>query len=178
MEIRLFCRLHMLRSRYPFLTPHAFRAQLPTAVFSWEQFMTRELSLFGRLTCAAAAIALLTASLAAPAAAMPLTSTGFGPLDRDISRVQQQKPPQGKPPGPGGKPNWHGSPNGQHGGQWHGGQWHGGGGGGGPGWVVPGLAFGFLGAAAAAAAYGAPPQPGMCWYYDDPMHSSGHWDYC
>jgi hypothetical protein len=40
------------------------------------------------------------------------------------------------------------------------------------------VGFGILGAAAAAAAYGSPPQPGMCWYCDDPSQTTGHWDYC
>ncbi|HLH48577.1 MAG TPA: hypothetical protein VKV96_04485 [Roseiarcus sp.] len=129
--------------------------------------MRREVSLF-RFAGAAAALALLTTSLAGPALAAPSPTPGFGSLDRDLSQAQWQKPGQGKPgwkPGPGHGPS---------GGHWH----HGGGGHWRNGVWVPALAFGVLGAAAAAAAFGAPPQPGMCWYYDDPFQTTGHWDYC
>jgi hypothetical protein len=77
----------------------------------------------------------------------------------------------GHGPSPGGQLR-HG---GGGGGQWrHGsaGFWRNGG------WIAPGLAFGFLSAAAAVTAYGAPPELGMCWYFDDPYRQSGHRDYC
>jgi hypothetical protein len=141
--------------------------------------MTREVSLSGRCVGAATAVALLTASLAAPAAAMPLTNAGIGALDASVVQVQwPNKPGFGGKPGP-AKPGWKPGPGpGPHpggpgghwahhgGGHWHNGVW------------VPALAFGVLGAAAAAAMFGAPPQPGMCWYYDDPSQTTGHWDYC
>ncbi|MGY4404012.1 hypothetical protein [Bradyrhizobium sp. USDA 3315] len=55
-----------------------------------------------------------------------------------------------------------------------------------PGWygwpiggaVAAGAAIGFVGAAAAATWAGAPPAPGMCWYYTDPSKTQGFWDYC
>lgn len=134
--------------------------------------MRREASLF-RFAGAATGLAFLTTCLAAPALATPAPTAGFGPLDRDLSLAQWQKPGPGKP---GGKPGWKPGPGpGPGGGHWH----HGGGGGHWRNGVwVPALAFGVLGAAAAAAAFGAPPQPGMCWYYDDPFRTTGHWDYC
>jgi hypothetical protein len=54
-----------------------------------------------------------------------------------------------------------------------------------PGWyhwprggaMAAGAAIGFL-AAASAAAYGPPPESGMCWYYTNPSHTRGFWDYC
>ena len=137
----------------------------------------QEISLFRRFAGAAAAVALFSTSLVGPASALPLTGVGFGGLDQTILPVQWQ---QHNKPAPGGKPGWkpgpgHGAPG--HGGNWaqggHGpGHWHNGV------WVPVAVGFGILGAAAAAAAYGAPPQPGMCWYYDDPFQTTGHWDYC
>jgi hypothetical protein len=136
--------------------------------------MTGKFSL-GRLAATSAAVAALIATLASPASAAPFAS-GIG-TSSDIVSAQFK-------PGGGGHPHVGGRP---------GARPVGGGhmrvGGGGPGWrrhgggwgaagVGAAIGFGILGAAAAAAAYGAPPQPGMCWYYDDPMHSSGHWDYC
>lgn len=133
--------------------------------------MKTGISPIGRFCGAMAAAALVVASLATPTTAMPLTGAGYGSFDQNIVSAQwQPKPGQGKPgvkPGPGGPGhagNW-----GHHGG---GGHWHNGV------WVPLAIGFGVLGAAAAASAYGAPPQPGMCWYYDDPFHTTGHWDYC
>ena len=143
--------------------------------------MTLEVSLVGRFAGAVAAVALFSASLGGPASAAPLAGIGLGALDDGVQQVQwQNKPgagghPGGHPgmkPGPGGP--GHGGPPG-HGGNWAhggGGHWRNGV------WVPFAVGFGLLGAAAAAAAYGAPPQPGMCWYYDDPFHTTGHWDYC
>jgi hypothetical protein len=103
----------------------------------------------------------------APAFALPNTGAqalGFG--QRDVVMAQLVPPnKQHIHPGPGGHPGWHGGGGG--GGHWQGGQW-----------LVPGLALGFLGAAAAAATYGEPPEPGMCWYYSDPYRRAGFWDYC
>ncbi|WP_429020872.1 hypothetical protein [Bradyrhizobium sp. I1.14.4] len=55
-----------------------------------------------------------------------------------------------------------------------------------PGWygwprggaIAAGAAIGFVSAATAAAWAGAPPAPGMCWYYTDPSRTQGFWDYC
>jgi hypothetical protein len=55
-----------------------------------------------------------------------------------------------------------------------------------PGWyrwpvggaIAAGAAIGFVSAAAAASWAGAPPAPGMCWYYTDPSRTQGFWDYC
>ena len=55
-----------------------------------------------------------------------------------------------------------------------------------PGWyrwapggaIAAGAAIGFATAASAAAWAGAPPQPGLCWYYTDPSRSQGFWDAC
>jgi len=55
-----------------------------------------------------------------------------------------------------------------------------------PGWyrwpaggaIAAGAAIGFVTAATAAAWAGAPPSPGMCWYYTDPSRTQGFWDYC
>lgn len=55
-----------------------------------------------------------------------------------------------------------------------------------PGWyrwgpggaIAAGAAIGFVGAATAAAWAGAPPQPGLCWYYTDPSRTQGFWDAC
>lgn len=55
-----------------------------------------------------------------------------------------------------------------------------------PGWyrwpvggaIAAGAAIGFVTAASAAAWAGAPPAPGMCWYYTDPSRTQGFWDYC
>jgi hypothetical protein len=55
-----------------------------------------------------------------------------------------------------------------------------------PGWyrwpvggaLAAGAAIGFVAAASAAAWAGAPPAPGMCWYYTDPSRTQGFWDYC
>jgi hypothetical protein len=83
-----------------------------------------------------------------------------------------------------------------HGGVYRGGVYHGGGvyRGGGyryggwarPGWyhwgpggaIAAGAAVGVLAAGAAAAYAGAPPAPGLCWYYTDPSYRSGFWDAC
>jgi hypothetical protein len=132
----------------------------------------------GRLAATSTAVMALIAALASPVSAMPFASNGIG-ASSDIVTVQLKH--GGGHPG-GGHPGG-GHPGGGHmhmggGGHWGGGGgWHHGGGWGAAG-VGAAIGFGILGAAAAAAAYGAPPQPGMCWYYDNPMHSSGHWDYC
>jgi hypothetical protein len=55
-----------------------------------------------------------------------------------------------------------------------------------PGWyrwprggaIAAGAAIGVVTAATAAAWAGAPPAPGMCWYYTDPSRTQGFWDYC
>jgi len=55
-----------------------------------------------------------------------------------------------------------------------------------PGWyrwapggaIAAGAAIGFVTAATAAAWAGAPPQPGLCWYYTDPTRRQGFWDAC
>lgn len=55
-----------------------------------------------------------------------------------------------------------------------------------PGWygwpvggaIAAGAAIGVVTAASAAAWAGAPPAPGMCWYYTDPSKTQGFWDYC
>lgn len=55
-----------------------------------------------------------------------------------------------------------------------------------PGWygwpvggaIAAGAAIGVVSAAAATAWAGAPPAPGMCWYYTDPSKTQGFWDYC
>ncbi len=55
-----------------------------------------------------------------------------------------------------------------------------------PGWyrwgpggaIAAGAAIGVIGAAAAAAYAGAPPAPGLCWYYTDPSYRQGFWDAC
>ena len=55
-----------------------------------------------------------------------------------------------------------------------------------PGWyrwpvggaIAAGAAVGFVTAAAASAYAGAPPAPGMCWYYTDASRTQGFWDYC
>jgi hypothetical protein len=137
--------------------------------------MTAKFSL-GRLAAASTAVVALIAALASPVSAMPFAS-GMG-ASSDIVSVQFK-------PGAGGHPHVGGHPGGGHpvgGGHMRmgggGPGWHRHGGGWGAAGVGAAIGFGILGAAAAAAAYGAPPQPGMCWYYDDPMHSSGHWDYC
>lgn len=44
--------------------------------------------------------------------------------------------------------------------------------------IAAGVAIGVLGAAAAAAYAGAPPQPGLCWYYTDELRRNGFWDVC
>ena len=53
-----------------------------------------------------------------------------------------------------------------------------------PGWyrwapggaIAAGAAIGFVTAATAYAWAGAPPQPGLCWYYTDPTQREGFWD--
>ena len=55
-----------------------------------------------------------------------------------------------------------------------------------PGWyrwpaggaIAAGAALGFVTAATAAAWAGAPPQPGLCWYYTDQSRTQGFWDAC
>ena len=55
-----------------------------------------------------------------------------------------------------------------------------------PGWygwprggaIAAGAAIGVVAAATAVAWAGAPPAPGMCWYYTDPSRTQGFWDYC
>ncbi len=55
-----------------------------------------------------------------------------------------------------------------------------------PGWyhwgpggaIAAGAAVGVLAAGAAAAYAGAPPAPGLCWYYTDPSYRQGFWDAC
>jgi hypothetical protein len=44
--------------------------------------------------------------------------------------------------------------------------------------IAAGAAIGFVSAASAAAWAGAPPQPGLCWYYTDPSQRNGFWDNC
>ena len=44
--------------------------------------------------------------------------------------------------------------------------------------VAAGAAIGFVTAATASAWAGAPPQPGLCWYYTDPSRQQGFWDQC
>jgi hypothetical protein len=141
--------------------------------------MSAQLSFPSRLVGLATAAALLAASLAAPVSAMPLASGGFG-AQSDVLSVQLQKPPVGgkpgvKPgvgvkPGPGGG-HLGGGPGNPHvgggGGSWRNGAW-----------VPFAIGLGVLGAAAAASTSGAPPRPGMCWYYNDPTRTAGHWDNC
>jgi hypothetical protein len=55
-----------------------------------------------------------------------------------------------------------------------------------PGWyhwgpggaIAAGAAIGVLAAGAAVAYAGAPPAPGLCWYYTDPSYRAGFWDAC
>jgi len=55
-----------------------------------------------------------------------------------------------------------------------------------PGWygwpvggaIAAGAAIGVVSATGATAWAGAPPAPGMCWYYTDPSKTQGFWDYC
>jgi hypothetical protein len=55
-----------------------------------------------------------------------------------------------------------------------------------PGWyhwgpggaIAAGAALGVLAAGAAVAYAGAPPAPGLCWYYTDPSYRAGFWDAC
>ncbi len=55
-----------------------------------------------------------------------------------------------------------------------------------PGWyhwgaggaIAAGAAIGVIGAAGAASWAGAPPAPGLCWYYTDPSQRQGFWDAC
>jgi len=55
-----------------------------------------------------------------------------------------------------------------------------------PGWyrwapggaIAAGAAIGFVTAAVAVSWAGAPPQPGLCWYYTDPSRTLGFWDVC
>jgi hypothetical protein len=55
-----------------------------------------------------------------------------------------------------------------------------------PGWyrwgpggaIAAGAAVGVLAAGAAAVYAGAPPAPGLCWYYTDPSYRNGFWDAC
>ena len=55
-----------------------------------------------------------------------------------------------------------------------------------PGWyrwgpggaIAAGAAIGFVTAATAVSWAGAPPQPGLCWYYTDPSRTQGFWDAC
>jgi len=55
-----------------------------------------------------------------------------------------------------------------------------------PGWyswvpggaVAAGAALGFVTAATAVSWAGAPPEPGLCWYYTDPNRRQGFWDVC
>jgi hypothetical protein len=70
---------------------------------------------------------------------------------------------------------------------YHGGVYRGGyGGWARPGWyrwgpggaVAAGAAIGVLAAGAAVAYAGAPPAPGLCWYYTDPTYRAGFWDAC
>jgi hypothetical protein len=139
----------------------------------------QEVSLISRFAGAGAAIALFSASLTGAASAAPLAGLGLDSFDSGLQQVQMQnKPVHGGKPAPGGpghgKPG-HAVPGGPAHGNWAhggGGHWQNGA------WIPFAVGFGLLGAAAAAAAYGAPPQPGMCWYYDDPFHTTGHWDYC
>jgi hypothetical protein len=45
--------------------------------------------------------------------------------------------------------------------------------------IVGGIALGTLLAGSAYYAYaGAPPAPGLCWYWADPYERQGYWDYC
>ncbi|MEJ2378248.1 MAG: hypothetical protein P8Y71_23645 [Pseudolabrys sp.] len=44
--------------------------------------------------------------------------------------------------------------------------------------VAAGAALGFVSAVAAASWAGASPGPEYCWYYTDPSHKQGFWDYC
>jgi hypothetical protein len=55
-----------------------------------------------------------------------------------------------------------------------------------PGWygwpaggaIAAGAAIGVISAAAAASWAGAPPGPGLCWYYTNPSQQQGFWDAC
>jgi hypothetical protein len=44
--------------------------------------------------------------------------------------------------------------------------------------VVAGIAIGTIIAAAAANAAPEPPGPNLCWYWTNPRHTHGYWDYC
>jgi hypothetical protein len=45
--------------------------------------------------------------------------------------------------------------------------------------IIGGIAIGSLLAGSAYYAYaGAPPAPGLCWYWADPYETRGYWDYC
>jgi hypothetical protein len=44
--------------------------------------------------------------------------------------------------------------------------------------IAAGAAIGFVTAATAVAWAGAPPSPGLCWYYTDPSRTQGFWDTC
>jgi hypothetical protein len=45
--------------------------------------------------------------------------------------------------------------------------------------IIGGIAIGSLLAGSAYYAYaGAPPAPGLCWYWADPYERQGYWDYC
>jgi hypothetical protein len=44
--------------------------------------------------------------------------------------------------------------------------------------IVAGIALGTIIAAAAANAAPPPPSPDLCWYWTNPRHTHGYWDYC
>lgn len=88
----------------------------------------------------------------------PPPGPGAGPGPRPPG--YRPPPPGYRPPPPGGwaRPGWYAWPVG--------------------GAIAAGAAIGFVSAAAAASWAGAPPAPGMCWYYTDSSMTRGFWDYC
>jgi hypothetical protein len=142
-------------------------SSLPSLVMKFERQRLRVSKTFAKLVCIGIIAVGATAATDTPVSALNIGPTGRlgsqAVSDSSITQIVVRRGAVVRPGYAGGgvrwaRPGWY--------------RWPAGGA------IAAGAAIGFVAAASAAAYAGAPPAPGMCWYYTDPSRTQGFWDSC